>query len=105
MKRQKKYHTEDDVLKDITKCERKIVRLGRKAQDELNLEEMEKGCDLRLDREHGELADRLLGKIKRLRETRIVRLGRTLAEMRTIPLGATNGVAGLMETQTVLQGK
>jgi len=84
----KKYTTEASILKDIDKAHAKIKKLEAFAQTHLDMEELLRGSDVATPtaRKHQEEADMLLGKIKRLRETRLVRLGKTLAMFRTKPL-------------------
>jgi len=103
-KRQKKYLTEADVLKDIDKAHHKIHRLEKAIQCHLDLEELEEE-DLMEARKHSDEADRLLGQVSRLRSTRLVRLGATLADMRTIPMGEFSKTEGFMESQVVLCDK
>jgi hypothetical protein len=84
----KKYLTEESILKDIDLAHRKIQKLEKFAQTNLDLEELLRGSNVSDARKHQEEADGLLGRIKRLRETRLVRLGKTLAMFRTKPLVA-----------------
>lgn len=98
-KRQKIYRSREQILKDIDAAHRKIKRLEIRAQTEINAE---KEC-LRQENNqyvgHRHEADRLLGKISRLRNTRLKKLGATLAEFDTTPLQ----VEGLNVEQSVLQ--
>jgi hypothetical protein len=103
MKRQFKFKTEADVLKQIDAAHRKIKRLEMAAQTHLDLADLARGADLKESCEHDDEATLLLGKIDRLKNTRLKRLGSTLAALRTIPLGETAGVAGLNEAQVVLE--
>lgn len=105
MKRQHKYQSESEILKKIDAAHRKLKKLSMAAQAHLDMEELTRGADLKECREHKEEADALLGKIKRLRETRLPKLQNLLAEFRTIPLGEVGNVAGLNEQQVVLRSK
>ena len=95
----KRYTSEAMVLADIDKVHKQIDKLKKKAQQELDSEELYKGTDnLSELRKHREEADRLLGKIDRLKNTRLKRLGKTLAEFRTLALP----VEGLDRSDVVL---
>lgn len=104
-KRQKKWNSEAEILKAIDSAHRKLERMRKAAQLQLDCEELYRGCDATESRNAKEMADQLLGKIKRLQETRLPKLGQLLSEFRTIPLGEINGVEGLKENQVVLQNK
>lgn len=100
-KRQKKYRQRTEILKDIAAAERKHARLLSKAQAALDAEEFYKMTDNTVERtKHREEADKLLGKAKRLHETRMRKLGATLAAFDTKPLQ----VDGLNVEQAVLGG-
>jgi len=104
-KRQHKFQSEAELLKAIDRAHRKIDKLLSLAQIEPDSEALARGCDTTACRLAREQADLLLGKIKRLRETRLVKLGNALAAIRTIPIGEDNGISGLNETQVVLESK
>ena len=82
----KKYLTEASIIKDIDKAHAKIKKLSMQAQTALDTEELLRGGNVSACRKAQEQADLLLGKIKRLKETRLVRLGKTLAMFKTKPL-------------------
>ena len=105
MKRQRRWKTEAEILKAIDAVYRKITRLSFQAQTHLDVELLLSGCDEVSSKRAAEEADVLLGKIKRLKETRLPKLQRLLAEMRTPTLGEKNGVEGLNAVECVLQNK
>lgn len=104
-KRQKRWRTEAEILKAIDAVYRKIGRYSMFAQTQLDLESLAKDCDIVACKNHREKADQFLGKIKRLKETRLPKLQLLLAEMRTPALGEKNGVEGLNAVECVLQNK
>ena len=87
MKRQKKYTSEEMIVRDIEAVHRKVRRLEEKvanlrADAELNLAvgAAEKA------RQSREAADKAIDQIHRLEHTRLKRLQDTLAAFQTIPL-------------------
>lgn len=98
---QKKYTSREMILRDIAAAERKHKRLLAAAQIELDAEKFYEGTENIVDKKnHRDEADRLLGKAKRLKETRLRKLGLSFAAFDTQPLP----VAGLDLEQTVLGG-
>jgi len=99
MKRQKHYTSREQILKDIDKAHRKIKRLEAKAELELAAERHCRSQESNRYVGHRDEANRLLGMISRLRNTRLRKLGATLAGFDTKPLQAP----GLDVEQSVLQ--
>lgn len=102
-KRQHHWLSSAEIEKAIDRAYRKRDKLRVQAQTMLDMEELLKGCDEVASKNAACEADKLLGKISRLENTRLKKLQRLLAEFRTIPLGAANGVEGLKEESVVLQ--
>lgn len=87
-------------MKDIEKAHKKILKFKREAQTCLDAEEMLAGSDnVNTLREVREQADDLLGKVRRLENTRLVKLGKTLAMFDTMPIP----VEGLNQPDVILQ--
>jgi len=86
-KRQKKYLTRDMILKDIDKAHRKIKQAEVEAglTDALILFFRDTGNRAKLE-EHQGISDRLWKKINRLKNTRLKKLGMTLAAFDTAPM-------------------
>lgn len=103
MKKQKQYVSEEMILKDIKKAERRILKLGRKVTStnaEIDLLRMadDPSNVAAIDNLKDEVYS-LLGKISRLNETRLVKLKNTLAAFRTGTL------PGMEVNSVVLQSK
>jgi hypothetical protein len=106
MKRQKKYTSEEMILKDIDRAKKKQLALRIKsdaldsaAEFYRTLDTDESRVDYKKNRNE---AIFLFNKAARL-ETRLIKLGRVLSEFRTIPLGERLNVAGLTDNRAVLQ--
>lgn len=98
-KRQKKYLTEESILKDIDATHRKLKHTRDRAaalQSEAELCAEKVTRDKLLDS-----AVRLWKKAERLENTRLPKLGDVLARFRTIPFP----VEGLYNPQVVLEAK
>lgn len=94
----KRYQTREQILRDINAAHRKIKRLEKKAESELALEKTFKDSGtFGPGTKHRDLANKFLGQIKRLKETRLVRLGKTLAMFDTEPM------PGVTDRSVVLQ--
>jgi len=78
--------TRESILKQIDRAYKKIAALEVLAQEQLDMEELYRGCDVVKRNEHAESADKLLAKIKYQKERRLKKLGEKLAEVDTIPL-------------------
>lgn len=83
----RRYTSAAEIEKDIARVHRKIKKLENKAQEELDSESLYRGVDVAECRKHEDAATELLGKIKRLKDTRLKRLGNTLSNFKTKPLG------------------
>ena len=106
MKRQKKYTSEEMILRDIDKAKKKQEKLrftastlDSSAEFYRTLDTDEGAVDYKKTKSE---ADILFKKASRL-ETRLSKLKRVLSDFRTIPLGEKAGVSGLSESQAVLQ--
>lgn len=98
MKKQKKYVTRDMILKDIDRAHRKMERLKKEAalQDELSREWAKMACvEPDTDKSTGQIvkseasrdeANRLWDSAKRIDQTRLPKLQRTLAAFDTQPM-------------------
>lgn len=99
MPKPKRYTSREMVLKDIDKAHRKIKRLKAQTQTILDAVEFLNVEDAVERKNLNESADELLAKISRIENTRLVKLGKTLAMFDTIPLGAE----GLNQQDVCLQ--
>jgi len=94
-KRQRHWGSAAEIEKAIDASLRKRDKLRAQAQCALDAESLFEGCDEVSYRKAGEEADKLLGKIKRLENTRLKKLQNLLAAFNTQPLSEANGVEGL----------
>jgi len=78
--------TRESLLKQIDRAYKKIAAMEVLAQEQLDIEELYRGCDVVKRNEHAESANKLLAKIKYQKERRLKKLGEKLAEVDTIPL-------------------
>jgi hypothetical protein len=103
VKKQRHWKSAAEIEKAIDSSFRKRDKLRMCAQTHLDMEALFKDVDSVIANAAAEQADILLGKINRLENTRLKKLQRLLAEFKTVPLGAANGVEGLKEESVVLQ--
>ena len=100
MKRQKKYTTRDQIIKDIDMASAKMrgIRIKAAAFDEASelFRVSENEVEFKRNKEESE---RLFAKAHRIENTRLRRLIKTLAMFDTAPLG----VEGLSDQQVTLQ--
>ena len=100
MKRQKKYTTREQIIKDIDASIRKRDKLMSKAQAADEAAEFFRVSENDSEyRKFKEESDSMLAKAGRITNTRLKRLGRTLAMFDTEPLSA----CGLDDKQVTLQ--
>lgn len=100
MKRQRKYTSREMIVRDIDAAHRKMKRLRAAAQDAAETAELAAtmGNDVQCRNSRDE-SDRLWLKSNRIENTRLRKLGATLAMWDTAPLG----VEGLSAEQVTLQ--
>jgi len=86
-KRQKKYVTRESILKDIDAAHRKIKKLTSEAADLDLIAEMAKVCGNQAAYEvNAEEAERLWKRAERMENTRLKKLGATLAAFDSVPM-------------------
>lgn len=84
------------ILRKIDLAHKRIARLRGQAQEALDAEELLRGTeDVAEHRKVKEAVDKFLRAIERAQKVRLVKLGRALAELDTIPLGESQLVEGL----------
>ena len=100
MKRQKKYLTRDQIISDIDKSSAKMNRLIKMASAHDDAAELFKVSENEVEyKRNADLADKLFAKAKRIENTRLKRLGKTLAMFDAAPFP----VSGLDSQQVTLQ--
>lgn len=98
-KRQKKYTSREQVIKDIDKALRKFDRLLSRARAQEELMWLLKDAANVEYKKHADTLEALLEKAERLKKTRLEKLKRVLAAIDTAPLG----IAGAEARQVTLE--